>query len=81
MRDIDLKLEKEWINRIKGSKENHIIEITNYIQDKDEDQEPIEEPWKIYTKPFVLFLLLKLENLNLRIYFCYFCLLLTNNNQ
>ena len=46
MRDIDLKLEKEWIIWIEGSKENHIIEITDYIQDNDEDQEPIEEPWK-----------------------------------
>lgn len=47
MREIDRRLEKECHNCKAGCKENHIIELSDCMEESDEDKdESMDEPWK-----------------------------------
>ena len=45
MREIDMKLEKEWNNWVDGLNENHIIEVSDCMEESNEE-ESIDEPWR-----------------------------------
>jgi hypothetical protein len=47
MKEIDMRLERDCHNCKAGCKENHIIELSDCMEDSDEDKaESIDEPWK-----------------------------------
>ena len=47
MREIDRRLERECHNCKNGCKENHIVELSDCMEESDEDKDQsVDEPWK-----------------------------------